>query len=126
MDLLDRLELAIEANRRLRDNNHVTPDAILVFAEATGTLEEVAFIDLPLRFLLSGKGARWSYQSFGELIEAKALLYRQSVVAHEISEEDPTAEPPCGTVVLVQHADQHCLSWYRITARIDPALNDVY
>jgi len=123
---IDKLELAIEANRRLRDENHVTPDAILVFTEATNTLEAVAIIDLPLRFLLSGKGARWSYQSFGKLIEAKALLYRQSVVAHEIREEDPTAEPPCGTVVLVQHADQHCLSWYRITARIDPALNDVY
>ena len=123
MDLLEKLDFAIEANRRLRDDNHVTPDAILVFTEATGTLEEVAIIDLPLRFLLSGKGARWCYADLGEIIAAKALLYRQSVVAHEISEEDPTAEPPCGTVVLVQHADQHCLSWYRITARIAPELN---
>jgi len=121
---VDKLQLAIEANRNLRDQNFVTPDAILVFSEATGTLEQLAIIELPLRFLMSGKGARWNWASLGKMIEAKALLYRLSVVAHEISEEDPTAEPPCGTVCLIDHADRHCLSWCRITARIDSALHD--
>jgi len=124
MDLLDKLDLAIEANRQMRDDNHVAPDAVLLYIEDTHSIEEVAIVDLPLRYPLTGKGCRWSYQSFGELIEAKALLYRQSVVAHEISEEDPTAEPPCGTVCLIEHADRHCLSWVKVTARIDPALND--
>jgi hypothetical protein len=45
------------------------------------------------------------------------------MIAQEISDEDPTAEPVCGTVVLVQHANRHCLSWHKVQARIDPALN---
>ena len=118
--VFEKLESALEANRRLRDDNHVRGDAVLVFTEAPGTLEEVALMDLPLRFPLTGKGCRWSYQDLGKVLEAKALLYRQSMIAHEISEEDPESEPPCGTVVLVQHEDRHCLSWFKVTARIDP------
>ena len=117
------LETAIEANRELRDDNFVHPDSILVFTETTGTLEEVAFIELPLRFPLLGKGARWSYDDLGEILAVKALLYRQSMIAQEISDEDPTAEPVCGTVVLVQRTNRHCLSWHKVQARIDPALN---
>ena len=117
---VEKLEIAIDANRTLRDHNHVCPDAVLLYTEATDTVEEIALMDLPLRFPLKGKGCRWSYADLGKVVEAKALLYRQSVVAHEISEEDPTAEPPCGTVCLIDHADRHCLSWVRVTARIDP------
>ena len=117
------LETAIEANRELRDDNFVHPDSILVFTEATGTLEEVAFIDLPLRFPLLGKGARWSYADLGELLAAKSMLYRQSCAANELAEEHPDATPECGTVCLVQHTDQHVLSWCQVRARIDPALN---
>jgi hypothetical protein len=119
----DNLESVMDANRELRDDNFVHPDSILVFTETTGTLEEVAFIELPLRFPLLGKGARWSYDDLGEILAVKALLYRQSMIAQEISDEDPTAEPVCGTVVLVQHANRHCLSWHKVQARIDLALN---
>ena len=119
----DSLESVVDANRGLRDDNFVHPDSILVFTETTGTLEEVAFIELPLRFPLLGKGARWSYDDLGEILAVKALLYRQSMIAQEISDEDPTAEPVCGTVVLVQHTNRHCLSWNKIQARVDPALN---
>jgi hypothetical protein len=116
----DNLESVMDANRELRDDNFVHPDSILVFTETTGTLEEVAFIELPLRFPLLGKGARWSYDDLGEILAVKALLYRQSMIAQEISDEDPTAEPVCGTVVLVQHAIRHCLSWHKVQARLEP------
>ena len=117
----DRLQLALNGKyRELRQDNHVTPNEILVFDAATGIVESVDLMDLPLRFPLKGKGCRWSYEVLGKVLEAKALLYRQSMVAHEISDEDPEAEPPCGTVVLVQHEDRHCLSWFPVTARIDP------
>ena len=122
--VIDKLEIALEENRQLRDDNHVCPDAVLLYTENANTLEEVALMELPLRFPLKGKGRRWSYEDLGKVLEAKALLYRQSVVAHQISDEDPEAEPPCGTVVIVQHAERHCLSWFQITARIDPELND--
>ena len=122
--VIDKLENALEENRRLRDDNHVCPDAVLLYTENADTLEEVALMDLPLRFPLKGKGCRWSYEDLGKVLEAKALLYRQSVVAHEISEEDPKAEPTCGTVCLVHHADRHCLSWVTVMARINPKLND--
>ena len=120
--VIDKLQIALEENRRLRDDNHVCPDAVLLYTENANTLEEVALKDLPLRFPLKGKGCRWSYEDLGKVLEAKALLYRQSMVAHEISEEDPEAEPTCGTVVIVQHAERHCLSWFQIMARIDPCL----
>jgi hypothetical protein len=122
-DWYNALEQALEGNRRLRDDNFVEPNAILVFTEATDTLEEVAFAELPLRFPLLGKGTRWSYNDLGEILAVKALLYRQSMIAQEISDEDPTAEPLCGTVVLVQRTNRHCLSWHKVQARIDPALN---
>lgn len=119
----DSLQVALDSNRQLRDDNFVTPDAILVFTEDTNTLEEVELVKLPLRFPLSGKGARWSYEDLGRIVAAKALLYRQSCIADEISTADPTAEPAMGTVVLVAEANRHCLSWNRIQARVDPALN---
>jgi hypothetical protein len=78
---------------------------VLVFEEAEGTVEAVDLMELPLRYPV-GPGGRWSAHDLGELLKDKALLYRQSLVAHEISEEDPTAEPACGTVVLVIPTDE--------------------
>ena len=117
---MDKLETALNDHHALRDQNFVCPDAVLLYTEATGIVEEVELVELPLRFLLQGKGAQWCYEDLGKVIEAKALLYRQSMVAHEISEEYAEAEPPCGTVVLVQHADRHGLSWHRVSAKIKP------
>jgi len=86
--------------QELRDDNHVTPNEVLVFDEAVGTVEAVDLMELPLRYPV-GTGGRWSAHDLGELVLDKALLYRQSLVAHEINDEDPAAEPTCGTVVLV-------------------------
>ena len=97
------LELLNGLYKELRDDNHVDPQRVLVFEEAEGNVEAVELFELPLRYPV-GPGGRWSDHDLGELLKDKAVLYRQSLVAHEISDEDPTAEPACGTVVLVLSA----------------------
>jgi hypothetical protein len=110
---------ALAANGgELKDDNFVNPDFVLVFTEKTGELEEVALIDLPLLFPLAQPGMRWAYSDLGQLVEAKATLYRQSVVANELAEEDPTANPGCGTVCVVDPVRPGPLYWCRITGTI--------
>jgi hypothetical protein len=109
--------------KEVRDDNHVTPNEVLVFGEAAGTVEAVDLMEIPLRYPV-GTGGRWSAHDLGELVLDKALLYRQSLVAHEINDDEPAAEPTCGTVVLVVTAISG-QPYRRVTvkARIDPALN---
>jgi hypothetical protein len=114
----EALDFALESNRSLRDDNFVTPDAVLLFTETTGELEEVELWDLPFRFPLGNPGMRWDYSNLGELIEAKATLYRQSVVANELADEDPYSQGLCGTVVVVDPIRPGPLNWARITAPI--------
>ena len=109
---------ALAANGELKDDNFVTPDAILVFTETTGELEELEFWELPFRFPLEQPGQRWSHGDLGQLVAAKATLYRQSAVANELAEENPNATPLCGTVVLVDPIRPGPVSWCRITASI--------
>jgi hypothetical protein len=85
--------------RELRQDNHVDPEAILVYDAATETVEAITLNELPLRYP-AGPGNRWSYEDLGAVVAEKAALYRQSVIATEISDEDPEAEPTVGTVVL--------------------------
>ena len=115
---VEELGKALEANCELRDDNFVNPDFVLVFTEKTGELEEVAVMDLPLRFPLAQPGQRGGYSNLGELVEAKASMCRQSVVANELADEDPTATPLCGTVVLVDPIRPGPVSWCKITAAI--------
>jgi hypothetical protein len=115
---VEALGVALESQCELRDDNFVNPDFVLVFTEKTGELEEVAVIDLPLLYPLTQPGQRWSHRNLGELVEAKATLYRQSVVANELADEDPAATPPCGTVVLVDPIRPGPVSWTRVTAAI--------
>jgi hypothetical protein len=84
----------------MRDENFVTPNAILVYDEASDTIIEMDLMDVPLNYPCRGEGARWSTLDLGEVVADKALLFRQSCIATEISDEDPEATPTCGTVVL--------------------------
>ena len=84
----------------LRDDNFVTPNAILVYEEASDTIVEMDLMDVPLNYPCRGEGARWSTLDLGEVVADKALLFRQSCIATEISDEDPEATPTCGTMVL--------------------------
>ena len=79
-DFGDRLQFALNGKyRKLRQDNHVTPNEVLVFDAATSTVESVDLMDLLLRFPLIGKGCRWSYEVLGKVLEAKALLYRKAL-----------------------------------------------
>ena len=61
----ESLGQVLDANRELRDNNFVHPESVVVFTEATNTLEEVPVWELPLRFPLQGHGARWCLERIG-------------------------------------------------------------
>lgn len=89
-----------ERYSELRDDNFVTPDAILIYEEETDTIVEMDLMDVPLNYPCRGEGARWSTLDLGEVVADKALLFRQSCIATEISDEDPEATPTCGTIVL--------------------------
>ena len=104
----EKLGKALKANCELRDDNCVTPDAVLLFTEATSELEEIEFWELPLKFPLSNPGMRWSHRDLGRLVEAKSALFRQST----------TTTPRCGTVVLVDPIRPGPVSWCRTTAPI--------
>ena len=119
-ELNDPLQEALDTNHELRDDNFVHPEAVLVFSEATGELEEVELWKLPLRYLLEQPGQRWSHSDLGEVVAAKAALYRQSKVANELADEDPKATPECGTVVLVVTERERPLRWCVVKARVLP------
>lgn len=119
-ELEDRLLFALDGKyRELRQDNHVTANEILVFDAATGTVEAVDLMNLPLKYPC-GPGERWSLEDLGAVVKDKALLYRRSMVAHEINDEDPEAEPTCGTVVLVITTDYRPYQRLTILSRILP------
>jgi len=105
--------------RELRQDNHVDPFAILVFDVASSTVEAVDLADLPLKYPV-GPGERWGYSDLGAVVKEKALLYRQSVIGTEISDEDPEAEPTVGTVVLVVTDGASPYHWLTVKSRILP------
>lgn len=119
-DFKDRLLFALDGKyRELRQDNHVTPNEVLVFDAATGTVDAVDLMDLPLRYPC-GPGERWSLEDLGWVVKDKATLYRKSVLAHEISDEDSEAEPTCGTVVLVITTGHRPYQRLTILSRILP------
>ena len=119
-ELEDRLLFALDGKyRELRQDNHVTANEILVFDAATGIVEAVDLMNLPLKYPC-GPGERWSLEDLGAVVKDKALLYRRSMVAHEINDEDPEAEPTCGTVVLVITTDYRPYQRLTILSRILP------
>jgi hypothetical protein len=105
--------------RELRDDNHVTPNEVLVFDETTEEVEAIDLMQLPLRYPV-GPGGRWSASDLGEVVKEKALLYRQSLMAYEINEEDPETEPTCGTVLLVITTGNRPYKRLEIKSRILP------
>jgi hypothetical protein len=110
--------------RELRDDTHIAPHTVLVFTEGadgeSDTVEAVDLSELPLRYPVAGKGARWCIQNLGELVASKALLYRQSKVAHELHDKDPTSEAPCGTPVLAVPVRPGPYYWFDVRARTLP------
>jgi hypothetical protein len=120
METNDRIKQLLDGEfHELRCDNHVTPDAILVYDEEADSIEEIDLMDLPLRYPC-GPGCRWSDSDLRAIVKEKALLYRQSMISHEISDEDREATPACGTVVLVITRDHRPYKWLRVVATIEP------
>jgi hypothetical protein len=117
----DKLLFALDTRyKELRDDAHIHPDLVLVYDEATDTIEAVELIQLPLRHPCTGPGARWSPTDLGKFMASKANLYRQSCIAHEISDEDPKSEPVCGVPVLQVPVRPGPYYWVEATSRIVP------
>ena len=80
-DFEDRLLFALDGKyRELRQDNHINPNEILVFDAATGTVEAVDLMELPLKYPC-GPGKRWSLGDLDWVVKEKAMLYRQSMLA---------------------------------------------
>lgn len=101
----EELNRVLAANRRLRDQNFLRADHLLVFDEGSGGLDEVAVWDLPLSFPVN---ERWVDSDFGKILRLKFAGYRQSVVAYSLARENSTARPQCSAVVLFIPKDPVC------------------
>ncbi len=119
--LREKLLQALDTTyKTVRDDNHVTPEEILVYNETDDTVEPVPIWELTTRYPIECFGARWSHEDLGEIIAAKARLYQISRIAHEINEEDPSTQPVCGTVVLAIPTAKTTYRWYEVKAVITP------
>jgi hypothetical protein len=86
----------------VRDQNHVEPAEFLVWdRQREPVIESMPLHELTLRYPCGGPEDGWCLEDLGKMTMKKGTLYRQSVVAHELSDEDPTARPTCGSVVLI-------------------------
>lgn len=108
--------------RRLRDDNHVDPHAILVWdSSRSPVIESVDFLELLGRYPCGGAGSRWSPEDLVAILNEKRNQYRKSLASHAISDDDPSISPACGTVVLVvspKPGRPH--RWVGISALINP------
>ena len=106
----------------VRDQNHVEPAEVLVWdRQREPVIESVRFHELTLRYPCGGPGDGWSLEDLGNMTMKKGMLYRQSVVAHELSNEDPTATPTCGSVVLiVRQRPKETQRWLVEQSAIEP------
>ena len=104
---LDRklLEAVNGRYAELRDDNFIDPDRILVYDEETDTIAECHIEVLSDEYPTKGPGHRWSSTDLADTLWEKHLAVRQSLQAHEITDQDPHAVASCQGVVLVIPAD---------------------
>lgn len=119
-DLLDLLDGPF---KNLRDTNHVDPYSVLVYdAEQEPVLQALDFVAVAERYPV-GVGGYWSAEDLGKLVGDKATAYKQSVVAHEVSDELPSAAPLCATVLLAVRGRGLPHRRYVLQAAVCPELN---
>ena len=88
--------------KRVRDDNHVDPHAILVWDSARSpVIEAVEILELLGRYPCGGEGCQWSPEDLVAILSEKRNQYRKSIASHAISDDDPSIGPACGTVLLV-------------------------
>lgn len=108
--------------KRVRDDNHVDPYAILVWDSARSpVIEAVEILELLGRYPCGGEGCQWSPEDLLAILSEKRNQYRKSIASHSISDDDPSISPACGTVLLVVNPKQgRPHRWVGISALIDP------
>lgn len=108
--------------RRLRDANHVDPNAILVWdGSRDPVIEAVGLLELLARYPCGEVGSQWAPEDYTRILKAKHDLYRMSVVAHALAAADARITPVCGTVLLViSPRTDRPHRWLRITTLIAP------
>lgn len=107
--------------QRLRDDNHVDADSILVWDRSRDpVMEAVPFLELLGRYPCGGPGSQWAPSDFTAILQEKRDLLRMSLASHTISDDDPEITPACGTVVLIVSTDpRRGHRWVRVTASIE-------
>lgn len=107
--------------KRVRDDNHVDPHAILVWDRSRiPVIEAVGILDLLGRYPCGGPESQWGASDFLEILIEKRNQYRKSIASHDISDDDPEITPACGTVVLIASDDpSRGHSWAVINALIE-------
>lgn len=119
-DLLDLLDGPF---KNLRDTNHVDPYSVLVYdAAQQPVLQALDFVAVVERYP-HGVGGYWSAEDLGNLVGEKATAYKQSLVAHEVSDERPEATPLCATVLLAVRGRGLPHRRYVLQAAVCPELN---
>ena len=117
-----RLQVLLDGPfRRLRDDNHVDPDSILVWdRQRDPVMQAVPFLELLGRYPCGGAGSQWAPSDFTAILQEKRDLVRMSLASHAISDDDPEITPACGTVVLIISSDPgRGHRWVRVTASIE-------
>ena len=109
--------------KRVRDDNHVDPHAILVLDSVRSpVIESVEILELLGRYPCSGEGCQWSPEDLVAILSEKRNQYRKSIASHSISDDDPSISPACGTVLLVANPKPgRPHRWVGISALIDPS-----
>jgi hypothetical protein len=107
--------------KRVRDDNHVDPHSILVYdGSREPMIEAVDILDVVARYPCQGDKAQWSPLNIVEILQEKYNQYRKSMVSHEISDEDTSMTPACGTVVLIINPKPNQPHrWVKISALIE-------
>ncbi|MCT0206449.1 hypothetical protein [Synechococcus sp. CS-1332] len=108
--------------KRVRDQNHVDPHAILVWDPSRiPVIQAVGILDLLGRYPCGGNGSQWAASDLLEILIEKRSQCRKSNASHDISDDDPEFTPACGTVVLIVSDDpSRGHRWVSINALIEP------
>ncbi|MFY8148503.1 MAG: hypothetical protein ACOVNL_04700 [Prochlorococcaceae cyanobacterium] len=95
------LEVLLAGEAELLQSNALDGTSLLVWEEgAMPPLAELEILELLERFPCRGEGARWNCDEFVQLLETKANLLEQTLLAVEVLEEEPHTLPKARTLVL--------------------------
>lgn len=108
--------------KALRDNNYIDPTSLLVWDSLSQpVIKAVEFPELLRLYPCGGPGTQWTHDDYVDILQEKRDQYRKSLASHEISDDDPSLTPMCGTVVLIVNPNplmpHH---WVSVNALIDP------